>query len=164
MVSTAQMSPFGVAIMPCIWLSPPPKFQPSGGDNGLPVLSNSVMSRPVKLSTQTWSCASMVNPKPGPARPPPLKPNGLGDRGLPLGANLLSVPVHDASWFWAPTMKLLASQTFPSLSNISLPGALNPPPANLRGNIHALGANVKYGKNGVWRKTLPGVNCGCGYR
>src|SRR5215472_6449442 len=102
----------------------------------------------------------MVNPKPGPARPPPVKPNGLGESGLPFGANLVRVPVQDASWFWAPTMKLLASQTLPWLSNISLPGALNPPPSNLSGNIQALGAKFRYGRKGVGRKSFPGENAG----
>jgi len=48
---------------------------------------------------------------------------------------------------------VFAAQALPALSNISLPGALNPPPANLSGNTHALGANVRYGKNGVGHKT-----------
>src|SRR6516165_8900852 len=86
-VSTVQMSPFGAAIIPCIVPSLPPKFQPSDGETGLPVLSNSETVLPVQLVTHTFSCASRVNPKPGPARPPPLKPNGLGESGLPLGAN-----------------------------------------------------------------------------
>jgi len=35
-----QMSPLGAAMMPCICPSWPLKFQPAGGDNGFPELSN----------------------------------------------------------------------------------------------------------------------------
>ena len=91
------MSPLGVAMMPCIWLIWRLKFQPSGGESGLPFLSNLVMFWPVKLVGHALSCASRVKPKPGPAMPPPLKPRGLGESGLPLGANLERPPVHEAS-------------------------------------------------------------------
>jgi hypothetical protein len=110
---------------------------------------------PVKLVGHALSSASSVNPKPGPAMPPPLKPNGLGDSALPLGANLLIPPVHEASWFCAPTVKLSATQALPSLSIMSLPPPLTPPPVNLSGNTKALGANVRYGRYGVSRKSLP---------
>src|SRR5271165_4495902 len=98
---------------------------------------------PVKLVAHALSCASTVKPKPGPAIPPPLKPRGLGESGLPLGANLVRPPVHEASRFCAPTVKLSATQTFPSLSIISLPPPLQPPPVNLSGKIQALGAKVR---------------------
>src|SRR6516164_6548113 len=129
-------------MIPCIVPSLPPKFQPSGGERGLPVLSNSEMVRPVQLVGQTFSWPSRVNPKPGPPRPPPRNPVGLGEIGLPLGANSLRLPAHSASWFCAPTIKLSAIQALPWLSNISLPGPLNPPPENLSGNTQALGAKV----------------------
>src|SRR6516225_12015787 len=120
-------------MIPCIVFSLPPKFQPSGGERGLPVLSNNETVRPVQLVTHTCSCASSANPKPGPPIPPPLKPSGLGESGVPLGANLDKPPVHAASRFCAPTVQLSATQALPSLSNISLPGALKPPPVNFAG-------------------------------
>src|SRR5262249_25825105 len=149
-------------MIPCIVLSLPPKFQPSAGDSGVPVLSKRKMVCPDQLVTQTFSCASRVNPNPGPASPPPLKPNGLGESALPLGANFDRFPAHSMSWFCAPTMKLSAIQALPSPSSISLPGPLNPPPVNLSGKTHALGANVRYGRKGVGRNSLPGSGFGWG--
>src|SRR6516225_104779 len=142
-VSTVQMSPFGAAIIPCIVPSLPPKFQPSGGESGLPVLSNSETVLPVQLVTHTFSWASSVNPNPGPPRPPPRNPSGAGESALPSGANSVRPPVQAVSWFCAPTMKLSATQAFPWLSIISLPGPFNPPPSNFSGNTQALGEKVR---------------------
>ena len=91
----------------------------------------------------TLSWASMARPKPMASTPPPVKPVVMGDSGLPLGANLERLPAHKASWFYAPTRKLSPAQAFPSLSNMSLPGPLNPPPVNLSGNTQALGEYVR---------------------
>src|ERR1019366_4054374 len=156
MVSMAQMSPLGVAMTPCILPSRPLKFQPSGGDSGLPVLSNFEIELVPVLVSHTFSWASSVRPKPGPPRPPPVKPVTGGDSGSPLGANLERVPSHRKLWLCEPIMKLSAVQALPSLSNISLPPPANPPPVNLIGSTQALGAKVRYGVNGVGRlTTLP---------
>src|SRR6516225_1109714 len=94
-------------------------------------------------------------PKPIPSSPPPVKPVVIGDSGRPLGANLERLPSHSSSRFCAPTMKLLPAQRLPSLSNINLPGALSPPPVNFSGSTQSLGAQVRYGLNGVGRSFLP---------
>jgi hypothetical protein len=46
-------------------------------------------------------------------RPAAGNPEVWGDRALPFGANLERLPVHNASWFWAPTMKLSPTQNVP---------------------------------------------------
>ena len=56
-------------------------------------------------------------------------------------------------------MKLSPTQRLPSLSNMALPPARYPPPSNLSGRTHALGAKFKYGMNGTARMVLP-----CGNR
>src|SRR5271166_3023207 len=123
-VSAAQMSPLGVAMIPCNWPSSPLKLYPSGGESGLPVLSKTEMVLlPAKLATHTLEFASMATPNPGPASPPPVKPVSAGDSGVPLGANFEMLPAQYESWACAPTWKLSAVQTLPSLSNISLPPA-----------------------------------------
>src|SRR5215471_7110883 len=94
-------------------------------------------------------------PKPIPSSPPPVKPVVIGDSGRPFGANLERLPAHNSSWFCEPTRKLLPAQTFPLLSIIILPGALSPPPVNFSGSTQALGAQVRYGMNGVGRRFLP---------
>src|SRR6516165_10178832 len=97
----------------------------------------------------------MAMPKPMPSSPPPVNPEVIGDSGRPLGANLERLPSQRASWFWAPTRKLLPAQTLPLLSTINLPGALSPPPVNFSGSTQALGAQFRYGMNGVGRRFLP---------
>src|SRR6516225_12303582 len=94
-------------------------------------------------------------PKPMPSSPPPANPEVIGDSGRPLGANLERLPSQSSSRFCAPTRKLLPAQTLPLLSIISLPGALSPPPLNLSGSTQALGAQERYGMNGVGRSFLP---------
>src|SRR6516165_833760 len=94
-------------------------------------------------------------PKPIPCSPPPVNPVVMGDSGRPLGANSERLPAHNSSTFCAPTRKLLSAQTLPLASIIILPGALNPPPVNFNGSTQALGAQVRYGMNGVGRRFLP---------
>src|SRR5215831_9433713 len=137
--SSAQTSPLGVTITPCITPSLPPKLKPSSGDSGLPFLSNSDIVRPPVLSIHTRSCASIAVPKPGPMMPPPPNPAGDGDSGLPLGANFADVPFQNESALCMPTMKLVPVHRLPLLSNMILPGALRPPPLNLSPITHAFG-------------------------
>src|SRR5262249_7699113 len=138
--SSAQTSPLGVTMTPCMTPSLPPKLNPSLGESGLPFLSNSDIVRPPVEFIQTRSCASMAVPNPGPTMPPPPNPVGAGDNGLPFGANLADVPFQNESALCMPTMKFVPVQALPSLSNMILPGALRPPPLNLRPISHALGA------------------------
>ena len=60
----------------------PPKLYPSGGDSGLPVLSNSEIAWPAVLVIHMRSLASIAGSKiSGPIRPPPVNPVVIGDRG-----------------------------------------------------------------------------------
>src|ERR1044072_5283303 len=128
--SSVQTSPLGVTMMPCITPSCPPKLYPSDGESGLPFLSNrEIVLLPV-LVPHTRSCASIAVPKPGPSTPPPLKPVGDGDSGLPLGGDFERFPSQKSSEACEPTMKLTPVQALPSLSNMIFPGALSPPPVN----------------------------------
>src|SRR5664280_587897 len=141
-------------MMPCIWPSLPPKVYPSGGESGLPLLSNFTMALLPYVVPHTLSCESIARPKPMPSTPPPVKPVGCGDSGFPLGENLERLPAHNASWICAPTIKLSPAQALPALANMSLPGPLNPPPVTLSGKIHALGEYVRYGMKGAGRMAV----------
>src|SRR5262245_29182592 len=103
--SSAQTSPLGVTMTPCITPSFPPKLKPSSGDSGLPLLSSSDIVRPPVLFIHTRSCASMAVPNPGPMMPPPPNPLGDGDSGVPLGANFADVPLQNESALCMQTMK-----------------------------------------------------------
>src|SRR5262245_14700943 len=141
----AHTSPLGVAMMPCISPSCPLKEIPSGGVSGLPDLSNTANDLPPYVENAALSLASTAATKVPPCIPPPAKPVVIGDSGWPLGSNLVALPSHNESCPCQPTVKLSPTQRLPSLSNIALPPARYPPPSNLSGSTHALGATVKYG-------------------
>src|SRR5262250_3402105 len=119
----AHTSPLGVAMMPCISPSCPLKVIPSGGVSGLPFLSNTAIDLPPYVENQALSLASTAAPNEAPCMPPPKNPVVIGDSGLPFGLNLVALPCHSESCPCQPTVKLLPTQRFPSLSNIA------PPPA-----------------------------------
>ena len=83
----------------------------------------------------------------------------IGESGRPFGANLVAFPCHKSSCPCHPTVKLSPTQRLPSLSNMALPPARNPPPVTFRGRTQALGENLRYGINGTARMVLP---CGTG--
>ena len=121
-VSATQMSPPARRSMPCICPSWPPKFQPSGGDSGLPLLSKTrdglvarVTRRPDDCRWRRWRARS-----PGPDAAAGEAGDG-GESAWPFGANLDRWPRHKESDACAPIMKLSPTQTLPSLSNINLP-------------------------------------------
>src|SRR5262249_61142631 len=97
----------------------------------------------------------MALPKVPPCIPPPAKPVVIGESGRPLGANLVALPCHSVSCACHPTVKLSPTQRLPSLSNIALPPARNPPPSNFNGNTQALGGELRYGMNGTAPMFLP---------
>src|SRR5580693_8475848 len=136
-------------MMPCISPRRPPNVMPSGGVSGLPFLSNTAIEWPPYVVNQALSWASTAAPNVPPSIPPPVKPVVIGESGLPLGANLVAWPCHNESCPCQPTVKLSPTQRFPSLSNMHLPPATYPPPVNLSGSTHALGAQLRYGIYGT---------------
>src|SRR5215469_10472115 len=117
---TAHTSPLpGATIMPCIFPSFPPSVIPSGGDNGLPFLSNTAMAWLPYVENHALSLASTAAPKVPPSIPPPVNPVVIGESGLPSGLNLVAFPCHSASLPCHPTVKLSPTHRFPSLSNIA---------------------------------------------
>src|SRR5262252_6683197 len=141
---SAHTSPFGVAMMPCISPSCPLKVIPSGGVSGLPFLSNTAIDLPPYVENQALSLASTAAPNEPPCMPPPVKPVVSRESGLPFGSNFVALPCHKESCPCQPTVKLSPVQRLPSLSNIDPPPARYPPPSNLSGRTHALGAKLKY--------------------
>src|ERR1700686_1950238 len=102
---------------------------------------------------------SIALPKVPPSIPPPVKPVVIGESERPFGANFVAFPCHNSSCPCQPTVQLSPTQRLPSLSNMALPPARYPPPSNLSGSTHALGASLRYGMNGTARRFLP---CGTG--
>src|SRR5271165_3668315 len=142
-IPNTQTSPLGVTITPCIRPSRPPKLIPSGGVRGFPFLSNTEMVLLPYVVSHALSWASTAAPKVPPSMPPPVKPVVIGESGLPFGANLVACPCHSESCPCQPTVKLSATQKLPSLSNMPLPPARNPPPSNLSGRTQALGVKLR---------------------
>src|SRR5262245_66151060 len=103
---------------PCISPSLPSNVMPSGGVNGLPFLSKTVIDFPPELASQALSLASTAAPNVPPCIPPPAKPVVIGDSGLPLGSNLVALPCQNESCPCQPMVKLSPTQRLPSLSKI----------------------------------------------
>src|SRR5271168_4611903 len=148
-IPTTQTSRLGATMTPCISPSWPSNVIPSGGVSGLPVLLKTAIDLPPYLVSHALSWASTAAPKVPPCIPPPAKPVVIGDSGRPFGANLVALPCQNVSCPCQPTVKLSPTQRLPSLSNMALPPARYPPPSNLSGNTHALGAQLRYGMYGT---------------
>src|SRR5262245_9204012 len=108
-------------MMPCIRPSLPSKVMPSGGVSGLPLLSNTAIDLPPYVPNQALSLASIAAPKVPPCMPPPAKPVVSGERGFPLGPNLVAFPCHSLSCPCQPIVKLSPTQRLPSLSSADRP-------------------------------------------